>query len=291
MSENRISKSKKNKEGAYVYVISGKAKLEMPLEGAFGSPVERMDIEDISVFYSRINLREYSKGKIEVRFKEDIEWAKKNVLAHHNVIDGVRSATGNAIPIKFGVIYKSLEALKRRMIRERSQAVRVLADLNNKDEWDVKIFADHTAIASELLKKDAALFEEMRAMKEMTGGVGWFYEKRTERLAREKADDVIGQMMERVIRKIEGNVDRMTPISGLVQKEEDEEMVWHGAVLVNRKGEMKFLDNLKSFEKEEGWRVSASGPWPPYNFVEELKAPKGRSAIREKHDKEKRRQN
>jgi len=266
--------SEQKKQGIYAYAFSrikNVDKNSLPTRGvAFAGKVEKAAYKDITVYFSRVDDKTYSKKAIESRLKKDMEWAKKNVLGHHKIIEKVRIQKNEVIPVKFGVMYASETSLMKFIETNYEKLSALFDELKGKDEWDVKAYVVIPSIAEDLVKKDPDLKMRLEQANSASEGLKWYMAKKNQEIIKEKTDQAILQGINKIIRNIEHDCEKIATIPGLVEQKKDEEMVWHGAALVPREKEIVFLEKVNAIKKMKGWKLALSGPWPPYNFVGDL---------------------
>lgn len=218
------------------------------------------------------------------RNMEDPRWLAEKVCRHEAVVEAMM-VQSPILPMKFCTIFRSPEAV-RRMLREHAPRFQEALELvRDKEEWGVKGFAHRGYLREATLRRDP----ELREMAEQLArsapdrpGSAFFLKRRMDDLAEQRRMEREAELIREAAEALRGSVVQLTsnpPLRG--QRGEKgapvstegghtgEEVVLNLACLVLRQGVQTFLAEVQRWNEavaDQGLRLVASGPWPPYNF-------------------------
>ncbi|HEX7175318.1 MAG TPA: GvpL/GvpF family gas vesicle protein [Pyrinomonadaceae bacterium] len=200
---------------------------------------------------------------------------RENVFAHEQVNETVmREFT--VLPMAFGVLFRTEEDIIE-LMRGTYDALRdVLAKMEGKVEFGLKVNWDRERVMAELEQES----DEIRNLKEQitSRATGSTYFARMQ----------LGRLIENALNdKSEGYVHevyavlRDTAVASRANKPIGDRMIMNAAFLVEREREPEFDAHVKQVaaKYEDKLSFKYTGPWPPYNFVHiRLKLERGEGA-------------
>lgn len=200
---------------------------------------------------------------------------RENVFAHEQVNETVmREFT--VLPMAFGALFRTEDDIVE-LIRGTYDALRdVLAKMEGKVEFGLKVNWDRDKVTSELEEKD----DEIRHLKEQitsrTTGSTYFARMQLGRLI----ETALTDQADAYIREVYSQL-RDVAVASRANKPIGDRMIMNAAFLIERDREAEFDLNVKEIaSKYEGvLSFKYTGPWPPYNFVHiRLKLERGEGA-------------
>ncbi len=260
--------------GFYVYCIRyGADKKNIKTKGIeFGGKISAIPFKDIEAIVSDINLSQFNEKKIEDKLQGDPKWTEKNIRRHHDVIAKVYEMS-TVIPMKFGMIFKTKRSLEVMLKKYYRKFKRLFIGLAGKQEWGVKIYLEYEKFV-EFLKKEN---EEVKKLEEkksaMSEGAQWYTDKKIDKLVTEKSEEEIEKQLQCIAKRLEDCCEQ-TALCNLLPKEVTTEInkdnIFNTACLIDNSKLDYFKKMLQETQKEcdqIGATLVATGPWPPYNFV------------------------
>lgn len=253
--------------GAYLYCFARPgAAQDLTLPGVDGqSAIETLETRGLAAVFSRVPVVEFDplvQGE-----SLDPAWVVPRAVRHEQVIEAVM-ARSPVLPVRFGSLFSSPEALATFFADQADTITRFLDQLADRQEWAVKMWLDVERMIDWLLAHDPSLSERYRQLPQ-TPGTRYFQEKRlradAQREGRRRAQ-LAAQEILAELPSIAGKVC-VLPLRKL--EDAGKEMVLHAAVLLPEGAMASVASRLKemsSRHSEEGLDVECSGPWPPYNF-------------------------
>jgi len=225
--------------------------------------IRLVEDDDVAAITSAVPLEEFGLQALEANLR-DPDWLEQKVQAHNQVLAaGVGETT--VVPFRFGAIYNGEEQV-RTMLSQRAELAGTLTRLRGALEFGVKGFLDGAALR-ERLSRSAGV-----GAGEAEGGLEYMQRKRLE------------QQLEGDVRKFaascaEASHDRLAAVASEARANPPQppevaggEMLLNGAYLVGADREADFRGALQELQhrfREDGVRYELTGPWPPYNFVDE----------------------
>lgn len=188
---------------------------------------------------------------------------RENVFAHEQVNETVmREFT--VLPMAFGVLFRTEEDIIE-LIRGTYDALRdVLAKMQGKVEFGLKVNWDRARVISELEQES----EEIRQLKEQIAsrGTGSTYFARMQ-LGR-LIEAALTERADAYVRELHLGL-RDTAVASRTNKPIGDKMIMNAAFLVEREREAEFDSKVKQIASNYEGKLffRCTGPWPPYNFV------------------------
>jgi hypothetical protein len=172
------------------------------------------------------------------------------------------------VPLRLCSIYATPERVRELLRDDGERFSRALADVDGKQEWSVKVFADVDALAAA-----AGPGGDDEGYAGLGTGGAYLARRRSERTRREAADRYAGDLVEEVHARLQDWA--ADAVVGRPQNPElsghSGQMLLNGSYLVEAGGAERFaalVDELRERHAHAGVSLELSGPWPPYNFIE-----------------------
>ena len=243
-------------DGRYIYCIINWGE-KKPI-GNFGNigigenPVYTIDYKDIAAVVSTIPFKQMDSNM-------------NDIVAHQRVVEAAREVD-TVLPVRFGVILKSEEGIKKLLAGSYKDYRAKLASLRGKDEIGIKVLLNKASLKK--IKEQAEQSEEIRKMKQEISsakpGASYFLKMRLEDAMKNETLMTIDKLVGEINNSLAGSaVDRR------LLKNDVGEIVLNAAYLVDKSKTGAFDAKVKElrerFEKE-GVTLHRSGPWAPYSF-------------------------
>jgi hypothetical protein len=229
-----------------------------------GSLVELVREGDLAAITGRVSLGEFGEDAIEANLRDPI-WLEEKVRAHDRVLEAAVGST-TILPFRFGAIYRGQRQV-RSLLAGREDFARTLARLRGTLELGVKAFLDGDALRERLASE--------RGLQEGAASSGRAYMQRRQldrdldEEVRRLAADCVETSHERLTAAaLEG---RLNPLPRADSSPSAGEIVLNGAYLVRTEETDRFRRAVSELEDSyaDTIKYRVTGPWPPYNFVEE----------------------
>ena len=252
----------------YVYGIvpaDSSAKLFDSVEGVDpNGAVELVREGDLAAITGHVSLSEFGEDALESNLR-DPRWLEAKVRAHDRVL-GAAVGSATILPFRFGAIYRGEEQV-RELLGGRPDFADTLSRLRGAVEFGVKAFLDGDAIRARL--------ESGRGVQDepASTGRGYMQRRQLERDLDEEIRRLAAECVERSHAQLTASAldARLNPLHQHEWASDDGEIVLNGAYLVRTDEAGPFNRVVSELAEQYAGAVDyrVTGPWPPYNFVEE----------------------
>jgi hypothetical protein len=251
----------------YVYAIA-RAGHPLPerVEAIDGS--DRLDVVtsgDLAALATPVDDVDFSQGVIDARAK-DVEWLGGIGYRHQSVMNALMRG-GTIIPLRAFTLFASEESLRRHLETERERLAKLLARLDGKQEWTLRIEFDPQLWSDALVRR----VDSLRALSDEIAGaaVGKAFllrkklDEEKKRASREAEQQVVSEVESAVMEKLACDTVAETrqqrsgafpQINVLIERDEEARLE-------------EFRDMLARRYTTEGVTLALTGPWPPYTFA------------------------
>jgi hypothetical protein len=251
----------------YVYAIA-RAGHPLPerVEAIDGS--DRLDVVtsgDLAALATPVDDVDFSQGVIDARAK-DVEWLGGIGYRHQSVMNALMRG-GTIIPLRAFTLFASEESLRRHLETERERLAKLLARLDGKQEWTLRIEFDPQLWSDALVRR----VDSLRALSDEIAGaaVGKAFllrkklDEEKKRASREAEQQVVSEVESAVMEKLACDTVAETrqqrsgafpQINVLIERDEEARLE-------------ELRDMLARRYTTEGVTLALTGPWPPYTFA------------------------
>ena len=268
--------------GLYLYCVRGRISNPLPFheEGIDGKGgIFAVVHREMEAVVSDVSLREFTSEEIRRRAKEDLAWIKVRAVIHERVIeDAMRGADGpvSVIPMRFGVIFKTMENLKERLGQDYSWMKSVLDRIHGKEEWSVKVYMkDRKRFEAVARATNPAITAKEKQITSLPEGIAYFMEEELKEVVDDVVDNELADVLEDSFERLSRGATESVR-TRVIEKEvtgRTEQMVFNSAFLICRDKADRFHDTLGTITgefKTKGLCVELTGPWPAFNFCGEI---------------------
>ena len=251
-------------EGRYVYGVIGSLPVETLIKsnlGAAGAEVYTVDYGDIAAVVSRTPTFIFDP-------------TRDHALAHEHVIETVMKSH-TIIPMSFGTVFRT-DADVRAVLRSIYPTFKkALKQMDGKVEYGLKVNWDRDRIIEELKSghDEIRRFHQELTRKRLQST--YFARMQLGRMI----DKALAELAARYIQAVYEGL-RPVAVASRDSKPIGDKMILNAAFLVPRAREAEFDATVNRVAHKLGDRLhfKATGPWPPYNFVNiHLKLEPGRA--------------
>ena len=241
--------------GTYVYGVvrpTHVGRISTVGVGEPGGDVEAVVFEDIAALVSR-------PPAVPVKA------SRRNLMTHSRVLQEAMERS-TVLPIRFGVVMPSDDAVREELLEARYAELRqLLDDVEGHVEFDVKAFYREDVVLGEIVREDAQVARLRDATMNLSAEAAYYQrialgERIANALAAKRETDA-----DRIVRSL-------TRLAVATRSESDlpERMVVKAAFLVERAQVGGFDAAVERLAGTLGGRMQfkSVGPLPPYNFVE-----------------------
>lgn len=264
--------------GVYLYgFIPDGTSLDLSgIEGVEGTwPARSVEVGGASAIVGEVPLRAFEAAmSAGVDGGPDPDWVVPRALRHEAILDAVL-ARSPVLPVRFGALFSTLEALAALASEHRGAIDRFFESIGDRLEWSLRGYYDLGRAVELLLEVDPALSGRRLALPE-SPGARYFQEKKLREEARREARrsaSLAAGLARDALRSITEDA-RSLPIRAA--EGADREMILHETFLMSRGRAAEALDSIRaaSTGRVGGLlTLEPSGPWPPFHFCPDLGGP------------------
>lgn len=253
--------------GTYVYALVAAARkpslTNVPRGHAGMGAVRFLDVDrGLWLVVADAPLDKYGEDAIN-RGLADLDWVSRAALAHEAVVEAFIGAAA-VVPMKLFTIFTNETRALEHITRERPRIDAVLKRVANHLEWGVRVVLDR---AKAVLPKGRA-----GAAGVVASGAAFLARKKVQR-------DAAVELAERAREVVSDLYDQLAAHARIARRRAASELPVQGgpllldaAFLVPKTRSARFA-KLATREARDlarhGYRMTVSGPWPPYSFIEE----------------------
>ncbi len=259
--------------GWYVYSVCPRGS-EISVTGGIEDGGQPLFIPEgpIMAVTSPVSLAVFASEALR-RNTEDPQWLAEKACRHEAVVEALM-ASGPVLPMRFGTVFRSLEAVHRMLREYMPRFQHALEFVRGKEEWGVKGVSDAGALRAAVLRGDPTLVALSSEASTKQPGEAFFLRRKMEEGASAKAQDREEWLARQAVETIQSAVVELAEHPPLLHEtKRGERIVLNLACLVGREEVKAFLATVERWNRghgKEGVRLLASGPWPPYHFVPRL---------------------
>ena len=260
------------KELLYLYCVTK----DKPLSHSFedlGIKTHPIYFQGTYAVVSSVSPDDFSEVNLKKNLA-DMGWVEKNIRLHEKVIEEIMKGQ-TVLPFKFGTVFEN-EANVEKLLRENNPEFKaVLASLDGKEEWGLKIYCDSECFKDALCAENERIKEKDKEITAAGRGKAYFLKKEKNEIIKdvvhEKSSEYTKDCFERLkVSAVDTRINRILPKE---VTEKQEEMVLNAAFLIKNK-QVKGFENILAYLKnkytDKGLIFDCTGPWPPYNFCSPL---------------------
>lgn len=257
-------------EATYLYCLvrgAGEPSLAGAPPGLPGlSPLRTLDVgAGLWLVAASAPLSEYGSAEIQ-RQLSDLSWVSDRALAHEAVIEHF-GGTGAVLPMKLFTLFASDERAIANVRENRERLDGVLDRVDDRVEWGVRIRLDD-ARAREVLAAEA------RESGRQSSGTAFLLRKKLEQDASRELAGRLRAEMDAVFTELATGASEAVRREPAASPESGGRLLLDAAFLVPTQGSAEFeaiVERCAARLTPRACDVTLTGPWPPYNFIEEAR--------------------
>ena len=243
-------------EGRYVYCILDWEEGKPPAQ--FGN----IGIMESTVY--TIGYKKLAAAVSNIPFKQ-MESNLNDIVSHQRVVEAAHEVS-TVLPVRFGVILKDEESIKKLLATSYKDYGEKLAHLHGKDEIGIKVLLSRASLKriQEMAAKSDDALKLKGEIDDAKPGTSYFLKMRLDDAVKNETLKTVDRMVGEIHRALSQNADNAKML-----KNDVGEIVLNASYLVDKNKMQVFDDTLKRLRQkyeEEGMTLHRSGPWAPYSF-------------------------
>lgn len=245
-----------SEDGRYIYCIVDWE--ENKPSGNFGN----IGIGENAVF--TIGYKNIAAVVSVIPFKK-MESNLNDIVAHQRVVEAA-CETHTVLPVRFGVILKDEEGIKKLLTSSYKDYLSKISELRGKDELGIRVLLNKSSLKK--IEAQAELSEEIQKIKQEISlskpGTSYFLKLRLQDAVKNETL----MMIDKMVGEINNSLAQIAVDKRLL-KNDVSEIVLNAAYLVDRNRTHEFdakVRELRERFERVGMTIHRSGPWAPYSF-------------------------
>lgn len=200
----------------------------------------------------------------------NLKWIAPRAMMHDRIIRSIMERSP-VLPVKFGAIFSSGQALVELLERVGDQVAEFLDQIQGHQEWSVKAYVKEAEGVAWAAADDPELARRREKIANLPAGARYLRQRQLDM----KLQEQVGDWWTRVAVRLEEALGRLELPSrelrlyGPKATGQGGRMVFHRAYLVPSERVEELERQARRLGDEihlDALRVEVSGPWPPYNF-------------------------
>lgn len=262
----------------YVYCIADSgttsqlAAESLPVAIEEDSPLEWLAVNNLAALVSRVPLAAYNEESL-AQHLTDATWTAIRAMRHETVVEYVAKRAG-VVPLRFGTIYLDRSGIEKMLADESRKLKEIIEQVRGREEWGVNVYSDRAMLLSQITSVSPVLREMVERARQSPPGQSYLLQKKIETMKADEARATLQRVVERIEKTLSEQTDGARRLRILkVETTEHGELKAKFAFLVKRAEFEEFraaAERLAQENQASGVRLELTGPWPVYNFVQDL---------------------
>lgn len=235
--------------------------------------LQLIEAGEVAAVSSNVPLADYGDEMIETRLADPV-WMALRAMRHEKVLEHF-AARASLVPLRFGTIYLKRAGVEQ-MLAERATELRAIIErLRGREEWGVNIFCERAKLLEVIATLSPALREMSARADAASAGQAYLLRKKIDAMRTDEARVEIKRVAGEIERELTALSDGATRLRmRQADTTEQSNLAAKLAFLVERTRFDEFraaAERLAESHLAAGFQLELTGPWPAYNFAEELK--------------------
>jgi hypothetical protein len=241
------------------------------LTGLDDRPVSLLRVGDVAAVVSELAAEEYADEVLDGKLS-DLSWVGARGVAHERVLDWFMER-GPVVPLSLFSLHRGSERVRERFETESPRIAALLESLRGRREWGIKLWRRDDELRKHIDSLSPTLRAHASELEKASPGKRFLLEKRMETVRTEELRTVARRVAHQSYAMLQEAAERATtvPIPPSTA-DSGRALILHAAFLVTEEGFPEFQRRVTMLAHEfggVGFDVEFTGPWPPYNFVEQ----------------------
>ena len=257
--------------GWYVYgVLGGECELERMAGIDDTHEVSIIEDDGLGAVTSRVSLSEFGEDTLHEHLN-DLVWLEETARRHEYILDRVREQA-TLVPMRLCTIYRNERSVRDMLAREHEFLADALNRLEGRTEWGVKLFVSPAGLKGGQEQESSTASDMTERLAEAGPGERYLLRKRLDNLHQTESESILEECCEAIHGHLSSlSVEaKLNPVQPAELTGRDGEMILNGVYLVEENTSDEFTAEVARLRDEydaRGLELELTGPWPPYNFV------------------------
>jgi hypothetical protein len=230
------------------------------------SSLRCLPIGDLGALIRDVPLQEFGEEALQERMK-DPKWLEEQVWNHARVLEAAMKF-GTVIPMKFLTIFRTEERLLESLLALDGSLRGLLARLEGKEEWGVKVYCDLHFIQSAVEAQNDGVRQLKAQIAAKPSGTAYLMQKHYEELVRQESRLRLAVHLDSISCRL-SSVAQEKKFHPLAQESSSHPMVLNASLLIQKTAFSSLANEVNALRQEylcRGFEFELVGPFPPYSF-------------------------
>jgi len=235
---------------------------------------------DVAALVRYVPEEEFGEAVLNERMK-DVKWLENQLWAHEKILEQVMKEQ-TIIPLKWGTIFRSQQAVQRILEDQHSVIRELLEKLRGRQEWTVRVYLQRERLNEIAKAQDPQIQRLATQVSKLSEGTAYLMSERIKLLTKEAGQRMLEAVLQEFLNQLTKNVEDSAvsdPVGG-TSNPDGQELVFQRVFLVAGEKLQGFSDAISEAAKkwrQQGFEIHQVGPFPPYYFSHlELKGSQSR---------------
>jgi hypothetical protein len=234
--------------------------------------LEWVPVNRLAALASQVPRETYNEASLAEHLT-DATWTAIRAMRHETVVEYV-AKRASVIPLRFGTIYLERSGIEQMLTEKGREFEGLIEQLRGREEWGVNVYCDRAVLMSSITSVSPVLRDLVERAQQAPPGQSYLMQKKIEALRVDEARAAVNRIVDQIEEKLRAPSEEARRLRILkVETTEHGELKAKFAFLVQRSGFEEFREAAESLAREHqaaGIRLELTGPWPVYNFVQDL---------------------
>lgn len=231
--------------------------------------------QGIYAIVSKVSPDEFNDDNLKKNLT-DRRWLEQKSRQHEKIIEEIMKDT-TALPLEFGSVFQKEENIVKLLKERNTDFKRIIANLNGKEERNLKIYCDLKKFKATLEKEDERIKEKGKELASAGKAKAYFLKKKKDELTKDIIKEKIAEYTQDSFERLKRTTTeaKINKILSNEEAEKKDNVILNVAFLISKKRIKEFenvLDYLITKYSNKGIIFDHTGPLPPYNFCSIKKA-------------------
>jgi hypothetical protein len=197
----------------------------------------------------------------------DPVWLEKAANEHMYIVCKVMEE-GALLPFKLGTFFRSAENLREFIKAYSVSLTNNLLKIMGKEEWSVKIYANHELLAEKMPTLSDAIHSIELEISKSSKGKAFILKQKKNQLVKDGMEKIINEKSHQCYVEIQLLCEETEMLTKNFVR--DHNLIFNLACLVKRNCRNEFarrILQLQHFYATVAFDLKIAGPWPPFSFI------------------------
>lgn len=232
-----------------------------------------LQVGEIMAMVSEVRYDVFTNAVLKEKLN-DLQWAESRIRNHDACIKAALDC-GAVLPFKFATIFPSRPSIENWLAQNQKVLKAALVYFSDKEEWGVKAFCTRKILLAFLESRNESAKGMDQELALQSPGRAFFLKKQKAELLNSLTENSLSAYCKNIYSQLEGLAIKTVDLDLWARQnnQTSEEMIFNSSFLIEKslaKNAQQRIEQCNEQFAMMGLHALCSGPWPPYNFVNEF---------------------